>query len=151
MWNSHSSCLEDISIHQIQESCLLELSSSAPQEPEAFTLRAHRCQTRDLVFQPLKPRSPAPPVGRSLHLRPKEPSLRSLSSPTPRTQRLSYPWNPGVLPQQLTPVSRRRLVAQSCLTLCDPIDYSPPGSSVHEILQVRILKWVAIPFSRGSS
>ena len=36
------------------------------------------------------------------------------------------------------------LVAQLCLTLCDPWDYSPPGSSVHEILQARILEWVAI-------
>ena len=43
------------------------------------------------------------------------------------------------------------LVAQSCLTLCDPKDYSPPGSSVHGILQTRILEWVAISFSRGSS
>ena len=40
---------------------------------------------------------------------------------------------------------------QSCLTLCDPMDYSPPGSSVHGILQARILEWVAIFFSRGSS
>ena len=43
------------------------------------------------------------------------------------------------------------LVAQSCLTLCYHIDYSPPGSSVHGILQARILEWVAISFSRGSS
>ena len=43
------------------------------------------------------------------------------------------------------------LVAQSCLTLCDPRDCSPPGSSVHEIFQARILEWVAIFFSRGSS
>ena len=42
-------------------------------------------------------------------------------------------------------------VTQSCLTLCDPIDCSPPGSSVHGILQVRILVWVAIPFSKLSS
>ena len=42
-------------------------------------------------------------------------------------------------------------VAQSCPTLCDPMDCSPPGSSVHGILQARILKWVAISFSRGSS
>ena len=41
--------------------------------------------------------------------------------------------------------------AQSCLTLCNPTDYSPPGSSVRGILQAGILKWVAIPFSRGSS
>ena len=43
------------------------------------------------------------------------------------------------------------LVAQSCPTLCDPMDCSPPGSSVHGILQARILEWVAISFSRGSS
>ena len=43
------------------------------------------------------------------------------------------------------------LVAQLCPTLCDPMDCSPPGSSVHGILQARILEWVAIPFSRGSS
>ena len=39
---------------------------------------------------------------------------------------------------------------QLCLTLCDPIDGSPPGSSVPGILQARVLEWVAIPFSRGS-
>ena len=43
------------------------------------------------------------------------------------------------------------LVAQSCPTLCDPMEYSPPGSSVHGILQPRTLEWVAISFSRGSS
>ena len=43
------------------------------------------------------------------------------------------------------------LVTQSCPTLCDPMDFSLPGSSVHEILQARILEWVAILFSRGSS
>ena len=41
--------------------------------------------------------------------------------------------------------------AQSCLTLCDPKDCGPPGSSVHGILQARVLEWVAISFSRGSS
>ena len=43
------------------------------------------------------------------------------------------------------------LVVQSCLTLYDPMDCSSPGSSVHGILQARILEWIAIPFSRGSS
>ena len=43
------------------------------------------------------------------------------------------------------------LVAKSCLTLCDPMDCSLPGSSVHGILQARILEWVAISFSTGSS
>ena len=39
-------------------------------------------------------------------------------------------------------------VAQSCPTLCDPMDYGLPVSSVHWILQARTLEWVAIPFSR---
>ena len=43
------------------------------------------------------------------------------------------------------------LVTQSCMTFCDPIDYSPPGSSVHGILQATIPEWVAMPSSRGSS
>ena len=42
-------------------------------------------------------------------------------------------------------------VTQLCLTLCDPVDCSPPASSVHGILQARILEWVAISSSRGSS
>ena len=42
-------------------------------------------------------------------------------------------------------------VAQSCPTLCDPMDCSLPGSSVHVIFQARILEWFAIYFSRGSS
>ena len=41
--------------------------------------------------------------------------------------------------------------AQSCPTLCDPMDCSPPGSSLHGILQARVLEWGAISFSRGSS
>ena len=43
------------------------------------------------------------------------------------------------------------LVVPSCLTLCDPMNCSLPGSSVHEMLWARILEWVAIPFSRESS
>ena len=43
------------------------------------------------------------------------------------------------------------LITQLCPTLCNPMDYSPTGSSVHGILQARILKWVAIPFFRGSA
>ena len=40
---------------------------------------------------------------------------------------------------------------QSCLPLCDPVDYSLPASSIHEILQTRILEWVAMPSTRVSS
>ena len=43
------------------------------------------------------------------------------------------------------------LIAQSCPTLCDPVDCSPPGYPVHGILQARTLEWVAIPFSVGYS
>ena len=39
---------------------------------------------------------------------------------------------------------------QSCLTLCNPVDCSPPSSSVHGILQARMLEWVAMPFSRSN-
>ena len=43
------------------------------------------------------------------------------------------------------------LVIQSCPILCDPVDCSPPNSSVHGILQARLLEWVAMPVSRESS
>ena len=43
------------------------------------------------------------------------------------------------------------MCAQSCLTLCDPMDYIPPGSSVHGLFQARILEWFTISYSRGSS
>ena len=48
-------------------------------------------------------------------------------------------------------ISTYVLVAQSCPTLCNPMDYSPQGSSVHGIFQARMLEWFAILFSRGSS
>ena len=42
-------------------------------------------------------------------------------------------------------------VAQLCLALCNPMDWSPRGSSVHRIIEARILEWVAISYCRGSS
>ena len=48
-------------------------------------------------------------------------------------------------------VKFKLLVIQSCLTLCDPMDCSLLGSSVHGILQARILEWVAISYYKGSS
>ena len=53
------------------------------------------------------------------------------------------------MPREL--VTLKVLVTQACLTLCDPVDYSPPGSSVHGILQARILEWVAMPSSSRSA
>ena len=59
------------------------------------------------------------------------------------------------LPLSWAPNYRNKLYmcldTQSCLTLRDPVDHSPLGSSVHGILQDRILEWVAIPFSKRSS
>ena len=51
------------------------------------------------------------------------------------------PWDAGVHAKLL----------QSCLTLCTPMDYGPPGFSVRGIFQARIPKWVAVSFARGSS
>ena len=48
-------------------------------------------------------------------------------------------------------IRKKVLVGQSYLTLCDSVDYSPSGSSVHGILQARILEWVAMRSFRGSS
>ena len=49
------------------------------------------------------------------------------------------------------PHMHAKLLLQSCPTLCDSMDCSPPGSSVHGILQARVLEWVAISSYRGSS
>ena len=57
-----------------------------------------------------------------------------------------------VIGKPLGPFLRVKVkVTQPCPTLCDPMDCSPPGSSVLGMLQVRVLEWVAIPFSRGYS
>ena len=95
------------------------------------------------------------------------PTLSSSVAPFSSCPRLSYLLYLGMKPTKKTHVPYRKngatpspdiwawcllvLVTQSCPTLCDPMDCSPPGSAVHGILQARILEWVAIPFSRGSS
>ena len=58
--------------------------------------------------------------------------------------------NQGPLPYQLS-YQKESEVAQLCLTLCDPVDCSLLGSSVRGIFQARVLEWVAISVSRGSS
>ena len=63
---------------------------------------------------------------------------------------------PCIVPSPLTPISGlnypvRVKVTQSCQTLCEPMDCGPAGSSVHGILQARVLEWVAVPFSRELS
>ena len=60
------------------------------------------------------------------------------------SQRVGHDWSD-------LKVKTENEVAQSCPTLCNPVDCSPPGSSIHGIFQARVLEWVAISFSRGSS
>ena len=52
---------------------------------------------------------------------------------------------------KLSKWKKKMLVIQLCPTLCNPVDCSPPGSSVHGIFQARTLKWATTPFFRGSS
>ena len=58
-----------------------------------------------------------------------------------------FPWSDGTRCHDLSFLK----LLQSCLILCDPMNCSPQGSSVHGILQARILEWVVMPSSRGSS
>ena len=58
---------------------------------------------------------------------------------------------PKAMDQVELALRTKLLVAQSCQTLCNPIDCSPPGTSVHGILQARILEWGAISVSKRSS
>ena len=58
---------------------------------------------------------------------------------------------PLAVPGKQTSWWREVKVVQLCLTLCDPIHCCPPGSSVHEILQARVLEWVSISFSNHES
>ena len=64
-----------------------------------------------------------------------------------RTQRMGI----SLLPNRAKPQTVSSLCVRAHLILCDPMDCSPSGSFVHGILQARVLEWVAISFSRGSS
>ena len=77
---------------------------------------------------------------------------RSLAAYSPGSCRVGQDWATNTFTftfKKLTNYSPFSLFAQSCLTLRDPMGCSLPGSSVHGILQARILEWVAIPFSGG--
>ena len=74
--------------------------------------------------------------------------LRSHLPPT--TGRLAFPWSNGLTGGWAWACVPAQSL-QSCLTLCDPVDCSPLGSSVLGILQARVLQWVAMLSSRGSS
>ena len=62
----------------------------------------------------------------------------------PGSERSSGEWNGYPLQYSCLESERESEVAQSCLTLCDPMDCSLPGSSTHGIFQARVLEWVAI-------
>ena len=103
----------------------------------------------DVGSQPPRPRRPpgaSLPHGlRDSEVRGGEPLLQGACEPGTAQ---------GVLGAPKREMAVSRLCAeplQSCLTLCDPRDCSPPDSSVQGILQARILEWVAMPSSRGSS
>ena len=64
---------------------------------------------------------------------------------------VKYEWSLQVIIVRKSKLKVKLWVIQSCPTLCDLMDCSPPGPSVHRIFQTRILEWVSISFSRGSS
>ena len=95
-----------------------------------FPAKESACNAGDLGLIPGSRRSPGEENDNPLH-------YSCLENPTDRGA-----WWATVCTHAVTSV---------CLTVCDPVDYSPPGSSVHGILQARILEWVAISYSKGSS
>ena len=86
-----------------------------------------------------------------------DPGIKPIHPASPALQAGSLPTEPTGKPKGNDPIIYHTgidvggLVAKSCLTLCDFLDCSLPGSSVHRIFQVGILEWVAISFSRVSS
>ena len=127
-----------------------------------------------LTRKPWQATSPTPPTGSNLHNK-QEPQTSSIQKGHPKQSNLNKmkrqrniqqvkehdkcPTNQtkeeelGSLPEKefRIIIVTESEVAQSCPTLCNPKDCSPPGSSVHGIFQARVLEWVAISFSRGSS
>ena len=69
------------------------------------------------------------------------------ASPSPGFSRQEH-WSGLPFPSPMHESESQSEDAQSCLTLSDPMDYSPPGSSIHGIFQARVLEWDAIAFSK---
>ena len=81
-----------------------------------------------------------------------EQQIKFWRSPVPLYDLVRWCWTfPHEVKLSTCWMSKWVIVSQLCPTLCDPMDYSLPGSSVRGILQARILEWVTIDFSRGSS
>ena len=77
--------------------------------------------------------------------------MYSSCSPMDYTVACQAPPSMGFSKQEYWKTKKKSEVAQSCPALCDPKDYSLPGSSIHGIFQARVLEWAAISYSRGSS
>ena len=123
---------------------------SKPGTPSGLYLELSNCPPTSMIQSCLCPTTPVFPA--LLPQLPAHSSSSRLFSPSPSSWKPSIAGPPVLLLHLLnrvpTPMSE---VAQSCPTLCGPTDCSPPGSSLHGILQATILEWVAISFSRGSS
>ena len=116
---------------------------------------AHRHSKTHHLMQPcLSERQDSiPPTKAQAHYLPPGSQHRPLDQPHPprgrhQKQEELQPWS---LRKRDHKHSKFSLATQLCLTLCNPIDYSLPGSSIHGIFQARVLEWVATAFSRGSS
>ena len=79
-----------------------------------------------------------------------DPGIESTSPVSPALRQILYCWATGEVPTMISAAAAAAAKSlQSCLTLCDPIDGSPPDSPVPGILQARTLEWVAISFSNA--
>ena len=136
----------------------LTFSPHPPQQPLAWMpasihFPAHT-QLRSVPQPFLKPTiNPKPAFTSPPHPHHRLPSLPDLTPPpdTARAPHYGLPRPPETPERCQQELLRKSEVTQLCPTFCDPMNCSPPGSSVHGILQARILGWVAPPFSKGSS
>ena len=87
----------------------------------------------------------------TIHCPPPTPQLLSPEYPRLSDQHITYTWGSCPLPLPCPNWNKSSEAAQLCPTLCNLMDCSIPGSSVHETFQATVLEWVAISFSRGSS
>ena len=122
-----------------------------------FILKKGSCKEEQQI-QNLQDRSACWKPWKVLLLQLKSKGSLEADSPAPRGTLDFFLWRPSVYRMRPTHIMEWTLlcmyacfVAQSCPTLCDPMNCGPPGSSAHGILQARVLEWVAMPSSRGSS
>ena len=116
----------------------------------AAKLLSHFSHVRLCATPEMAAHQPPPSLGFS-----RQEHWSGLPFPSPMHESEKWKWSCSVVSRICTarPVAYQNCVSVSAQlrpTLCDPMDYSPPDSSVHGVLQARTLEWVAIPFSRVS-